>query len=256
MKKIMFMAAFMLLSCGTAFAQFANTSGSSTTKTRTISSTANTDTWSSLYFQWNPSSLVPDKGDNQSFTGLTLGYNHSISLMKTQPLFLEIGGALQYSFFSEEWDEDDWDSDDYDAPRNKWNMVSVKVPISVTYNWQVSDKVAIAPYLGLTMRLNVWGDQKVKFDGDFVDDVEDYYGKNSSQYETIEEAQESKNIFDKNDMGGKDATANRFQLGWQIGVNFKFNNKFYIGAAYGSDFMEYSKKVKISQPSITVGLIF
>lgn len=248
MKKIMIAAALVLLSCGTAFAQFTNTSSSSVSKARTGSTTANTDTWSSVYFQWNPSQLVPDKGDNQSFTALTLGYNQSISLMRTQPLFLEVGGALQYSFYSfDGLNPDDDDADDY--LKFKWNMVSLKVPVSLTYNWYVSEKVAIAPYLGLTLRFNVYGSQRYKFtDDDFKEYVEDRYGEDG-----VDELEESKSIFDKKDV---DDTANRFQLGWQIGVNFKFNNKWYLGAAYGSDFIEYSKKVKISQPSITAGLIF
>lgn len=265
MKKLLMMAAFALLSSANAYSQFANTNGSQAKK---ISSTANTAEWSSVYIQWNPSNFAVDvKGaDDQSFTAFTLGFNKAFGVMKSQPLFVEVGGALQYSFYSEDaMDEDDWeddlnhifrgDYDDYDLPQNKFGMLSLKIPVSLTYNWQASDIIAVAPYVGLTARLNLVGSTWTKFDSDFMDDADEDGGTRFDKG-WYEEMEESKNIFDKKDMGSKDATANRFQLGWQIGVNVKFNNKWYIGAAYGSDFSEFSKKTKISQPSITAGILF
>lgn len=247
----MLMAAFALLATGSAFAQFANSTGGA----KKTSTTANTSEWSSVYLQWNPSNFVKDvKGaDDQSFTAFTLGFNKAFSIMQNQPLFIEVGGAVQYSFYSEDAMDDDLDWDDYDVPQQKFGMLSLKVPVSLTYNWQVSDNLAIAPYAGLTARFNIVGSTWIKFDEDFMDDVKEY---RKSYYEELQKMEESKNIFDKDDMGDKDATANRFQLGWQIGVNFKFNNKWYLGAAYGADFSEFSKKTKISQPSITAGLLF
>ena len=258
----MLMAAFALLATGSAFAQFANSTGGA----KKTSTTANTSEWSSVYLQWNPSNFVTDvKGaDDQSFTAFTLGFNKAFSIMQNQPLFIEVGGAVQYSFYSEDaMDDDEWEDDlhylfgkdyeDYDMPKDKFGMLSLKVPVSLTYNWQATDNIVIAPYAGLTVRFNLVGSMWTKFDEDYVDDVKEY---RKLYYEEIQKQEESKNIFDKDDMGDKDATANRFQLGWQIGVNFKFNNKWYLGAAYGADFSEFSKKTKISQPSITAGLLF
>ena len=264
----MLMAAFALLATGSAFAQFANSTGGA----KKTSTTANTSEWSSVYLQWNPSNFVTDvKGaDDQSFTAFTLGFNKAFSILQDKPLFVEVGGAVQYSFYSEdnkEWkDEDDWEDhlyhlfgkeyEDYDMPKDKFGMLSLKVPVSLTYNWQATDNIVIAPYAGLTVRFNLVGSMWTKYDDGFIDDVNE--NGRSSYYDPgyYEKMEESKNIFDKDDMGDKDATANRFQLGWQIGVNFKFNNKWYLGAAYGADFSEFSKKTKISQPSITAGLLF
>lgn len=55
------------------------------------------------------------------------------------------------------------------------------------------------------------------------------------------------------DMGGTDATWNRFQIGWQIGLNARFNSKFLLGLSYGTDFSEIHKKGKIKTTSITIG---
>ena len=70
----------------------------------------------------------------------------------------------------------------------------------------------------------------------------------------------SMNYFDKDDMGGKKYTANRFALGYQIGVNVSFG-KYYAGVSYGSDFSDYmSEKLevdsKLQTTSVTVGVRF
>lgn len=256
MKAIKFFAVAALMAVSTgASAQFTNGGSPS------ASSSVNTDGWSSFYFQWNPSSLNSDNEhtDDQSFTGLTLGYSKAINIMQTSPLYLEIGAALQYSFYTiDPEDEDDYsidpeDEDDYyyyyylspstrsgssyysddyyyyDEGDIKWNMFSIKVPVSLTYDIQVSEGVSIAPYGGLTARFNLFGSKK---NGD----------------------SKSRDIFEKK--VGKSYVAKRFQLGWQIGANVKFNHQWFLGVSYGTDFSEIAKKTKISTTSITAGLIF
>lgn len=217
MKKLMLMAAVMLLSCGTAFAQFTNASGSS--KSSGSSTPLEVKEWTSLYFQYNPSWFVPKHGDNESFNGLTLGVSRAINVMQSQPLFVEIGGNVQFGFTNDMADSD-----------LKWKMLSIGVPVNLTYAWHVSDKFAIAPYLGLNMRLNLWGNI------------------------THDDFDDSLNIFDDDDVD--DLQHKRFQIGWQIGANFQFNNSFYIGAGYGTDFMEIFENCKIGRAYITLGLMF
>ena len=243
--KILAVAALLAVSTG-ASAQFTSSSSS-----KSSSTSVNTDGWSSVFFQWNPSTLKYDSkyADDQNFTGLSLGYSKGISIMETAPLYLEIGGVLQYSFYTIEPDDDDdyyyyyysratragsyyddyyyyGDGDD----KTKWNMLSIKVPVNLTYDFQVSDAVTIAPYGGLTARFNLFGNIK---NGD----------------------SKSQSIFDEKKVG-KDYVAKRFQIGWQIGANVKFNDKWFLGASYGTDFSEIAKKTKISTASITAGLLF
>ncbi|MBR5435263.1 MAG: outer membrane beta-barrel protein [Muribaculaceae bacterium] len=177
--------------------------------------------WSSLYLQWNPSTFVPKKGDDLSFTGLTFGYSKAVGISETTPLFIEFGAALQYSFKSEsgrDWEE-------------KFRMFSVKVSVNLVYDWQLpNSSVSIRPFAGLTLRGNISGKE--------IEEDDEY----KSEYD----------LFDKKDMDGE--PFKRLQIGWQIGANVAFNNKFYLGLSYGSDFSEICKNVKISTTSITVGM--
>ncbi len=40
----------------------------------------------------------------------------------------------------------------------------------------------------------------------------------------------------KENMGDKDLTWNRFQMGWHVGVGFQYK-PFYLGVHYGTDFI-------------------
>jgi hypothetical protein len=180
--------------------------------------------WSSVYFQYNPMTLAVDiQGyDDLSFNGFTFGYNKAYGIAGNTPLYIEVGGSLLATFYS-----DSEDGDDISV-----SMVSVKVPASLVYKWQVSNTVAILPYAGLTARFNVLG----KESSDNMDD--------------------DINLFDKKDMGSKDATWKRLQLGYQIGANVMFNNQWHLGLAYGSDFSEICKKEKFNTTSLTIGYDF
>ncbi len=218
MKKIMLAAAFVLLSCGTAFAQFTNASGS--TKSTGSSTPVEIKDWTSVYVQYNPSRFIPKNGDSESFNRFTFGVSRAINVMQSQPLYIEVGGNLQFGFTSE-----------FVGSELKWKMLSIGVPVNLTYAWHITNKFAIAPYFGFNMRVNVWGNL-----------THDDYDK-------------SLDIFDDDDVS--DALQHkRFQIGWQIGANFQFNDDIYIGAGYGTDFMEIFEKCKIGRAHITLGLMF
>lgn len=202
--------------------------------------------WQSMSVQWNPSSFSPEKGDSQSFTGLSLQYSKAFSVSRTTPFYIEVGVGLQYSFYSEDVYDDYYDyddywvkakagyydyDDDYSAEQN-FSMFSLKVPVSIVYKWDIpNSKVSLLPYAGLTVRYNISGNIKYE------------YGDNSNDL----------NVFKKSDMG---KAWNRLQLGWQLGVNARFSNTFYAGLAYGEDFSEISTKTKINTTTITLGWCF
>lgn len=109
---------------------------------------------------------------------------------------------------------------------NKIHYASLKVPVNVIYDFQIPNtKINIDPYLGIKFRGNVWGEYK---------DYED----------------ESYNLF------GDDLEWKRFQVGFNIGVKARFNNSFFIGIAYGSDFNEIAEDIKVNELSISAGLVF
>lgn len=191
-----------------------------------ISDQSKAPEWGSFYVQYNPMKFTQDLSgyDDLDFTGFTVGYDKLISIAGNTPVYLSAGGAVNAAFYSEsEGDEE-----------LSMTFVSAKIPVSLTYKWAVSDAVSILPYGGLYARFNVIGN--MKYDDGYDD-------------ETI-------SVFDKKDMGSSDATWKRMQLGYQIGVNVMFNDKWHLGLAYASDFSEVCKKCKFNTPAITIGLDF
>ena len=178
----------------------------------------------SVYVQYNPMTYVMDYSgaDDQNFNGFTIGYNHTVASFEGSNLSLELGGALLYSRWSDS-------EGDVDASINLW---ALKVPASLVYDWKVSDAVSIKPFAGFNLRFNLSA-KGIE---------EDDYDK------------EKINLMDKKDMGSKDATWGRVQFGWHIGTNVEFNNKWFLGVSYGSDFTEVCKKCKFSTVSITLGM--
>lgn len=199
----------------------------------------NVQAQNNVYFQWNPS-VVKDDGVSYHFTGMTLGYSRTFSFTPSAPFFLEVGGALQYSFGDEDLDyafsfKDDSFGYDFSITNLDITFVSVKVPVNLTYNWEVSDNFAIAPFVGITSRFNLWGNYNL------------FYKENGKPGSVS-----GNNMFSKKGLSG-----HRFQLGWHVGANFKFNKMFYIGGSYGTDFIDFDyEHSKVHTTSVTAGIIF
>lgn len=248
MKKIKFLAAaFMLAVCTTATAQFSNAKGGASTTT-----SVDTEGWSTLYIQYNPSTFsIDEKGaDDFNANAVSFGFNRAFGLSNSTPLFIETGLGLQYTW------SDDQSTDDEDI---KVSMLSFKIPVDLIYKFQIpNSSIAIMPYAGLNLRINAWGEQKIeeKDDDDddryrisragYYDDDDDYYYGNDK---------DKLNLFDKKDMG-KDYVWKRFQIGWHAGVKAKFGKSFMAGVGYGSDFSEICKKTTIGEWTIQLGYTF
>lgn len=258
MKKIKFFAVAAFLAVATsASAQFSN-SGTKSSSTSGIS----TDGWSSVWVEWNPSTMKIDRDnvDNESFTGFSLGYSQAFGITAGTPLFLEVGLGIQYSFKTRDMAEElDLDDDDleYVDPKAKFNLLSAKIPVNLMYAFQIpNSSVTLMPFAGVNLRYNISGKQKMEwnFDDEIIDYMEDEYGRDWREDLGFEE--EDINLFDKKDMGGEKNTWKRFQLGWHIGAKARISDKYLIGLSYGTDFSELSKKTKIATTSITLGYIF
>lgn len=151
--------------------------------------------------QYNPSTISIDVTgvDDEDFNAFTVGYNRAISISGSAPLYVELGGALQYSFKSKDMLDDLADQSDVDAdqlgkymdPKQKFNMLSLKVPVSIMYDWKVNNSnVHIAPFAGITMRYNIFGNKKMEynFDSDFKKKLIDEYGKRLSKSPSLRRA--------------------------------------------------------------------
>ena len=209
--------AFIGLATGTASAQFANSSSSSASAGSSIWTTVNTDGYNRIYVSYLPSKLkVSDSDGNIKMKGsFEAGYLRGIGLTSNVPLYLEVGGALQYRSYSEE---------DY-GYETKFNMLSLNIPVALTYRINVTDDFAVSPNFGFDFRVNVMGKEKVTEDGDELYDTD---------------------LF-------SDADWKRFQAGWHIGVGLDYR-ALHFGVQYGTDFNEIAEELKITNDNSTLNI--
>jgi len=195
--------------------------------------------WSTVWAEFNPSNLVYDisGADDQSVTGVSLGYSQAFNVIPNTGLFLEAGLGMQYTFYNED------ESVTYEGYKGKmeekFSMWSAKIPVNFMYKFAIGNSgFSLSPYAGLTLRYNFSAKikEEVTIDGE-------------SESETID-------LFKKSDMGGSDYTWKHFQLGWQVGLKAIIGNTVMIGASYGYDFNEIAKKTKLQTTSISLGVVF
>ena len=246
--KIKFLAlvAAMMIST-TSFAQF------SQSKNFSNSSNEISKGWNSLYVQYNSigtsyslssfndryddygdeyQKAIDNSGLSEKLNAFSIGYNRTINLTPSAPLYLEIGAALQYAFYSDEVGQEV-------TLKYTGNMLTAKVPVSLLYHVAIPNSdFAIEPFAGIDFKYNIIGTAK----------SEETYGKTKKE-EKID------NIFDKKDCDGH--PANRFQAGWHVGANFVYK-KAFIGVSYGKDFSKFHDDIdlKFNTLSATLGYRF
>ena len=231
--KIKSLLAVALLGCAlSASAQF--TGSGSKTGNPARARVADTNPYNRFSLSYDNTNLSANKKaegyfigeDDMSLNGFGIEYTHGFSVSKTLPMFIEAGIKVQMGFGSVDGDSK-YDAEDMTM---KQQQLSFSIPVNYTYRFNVGDQMNIAPYLGLNFKLHAMSRIKVEMDSDY----EDYYDDDESEWFSV---------FDKDDMGDKDATWNRFQMGWQIGVGFSYK-AFYIGLQYGTDFIPAYKYKK------------
>ncbi len=225
MKTKTLMAAAMLLFSSSAFAQFTSSSSSSD-----ISSG-----WNDVYVQYNimkngalsDVSKVDDDYDwiPSSINGFTVGYNRAISLTSSIPLYLLVGGAFEYNFKSADKSES-YEDTYYPyklSEELKGKTFSLKVPVSVTYHFDLGDKFALEPFAGLNLRYYFSASSSRKRSYTYTSSSgESLHGSETKDYDA----------FNKEDV---DKTANRFLIGCQIGVTAVIAKKFTATISYDRD---------------------
>lgn len=164
----------------------------------------------------------PDVEDNDSgsFLGFGVNYLHGFRLTGKLPLYLETGGSMKFMFYSDHQtmsmknEAGVWET--VEEYRQRIQTVTLIVPVNVAYKWQINDKWALVPYVGLDMKAHLSG---------WVTDI------------TIDENGEFRdvgNLFSngEDDMDGR--KWRRFQLGWNVGVRAEYRRVF-ASASYGTD---------------------
>ena len=253
--KIKFLAlvAAMMIST-TSFAQFSQSKSSSNSSNEIAKG------WNSLYVQYNSigtsyslssfndrdedygdeeQKAIDNSGLSEKLNAFSIGYNRAINLTPSTPLYLEVGAALQYAFYSDDYE----DYEDYDDfiyyYKFTGSMLTAKVPVSLLYHVAIPNSdFAIEPFAGIDFKYNIIGTAKVK-----------------SEHKTYTDEEKTDNIFDKKDCNGHQA--NRFQAGWHVGANFVYK-KAFIGISYGQDFSKFHDDIdlKFNTLSATLGCRF
>lgn len=250
--KIKFLAlvAAMMIST-TSFAQFSQSKSSSNSSNEIAKG------WNSLYVQYNSigtsyslssfndrnedygdeyQKAIDNSGLSEKLNAFSIGYNRAINLTPSAPLYLEIGAALQYAFYSDEVGQEV-------TLKYTGNMLTAKVPVSLLYHVAIPNSdFAIEPFAGIDFKYNIIGTAKREV-------TYKYYGETKKDEDKLD------NIFDKKDCDGHQA--NRFQAGWHVGANFVYK-KAFIGISYGQDFSKFHDDIdlKFNTLSATLGCRF
>ena len=252
MKKFKCLLTAMLLGCSTmSFAQFMNGSGSS------ASSSSDVEAWKGLRFSYHRvfTNHNFDDPDDLDMNGFSVDYEHAFKVAKKLPLFIQTGIGINFSRHSDSESE----SDEYYGytvgyeSKNSITQLGLNIPINLVYGVKINEQLAIKPYTGFYLRVNLMAKEKEEFTLNIPSEFEDYIDRSDYEYD------ESYNLFDKDDVnelyGSDDWKWNRVQFGWQIGATLDIS-KFNVGIGYALDFNEITEKTKTSKFMVKLGYNF
>lgn len=153
--------------------------------------------------------------------GFTLGYTKGLNVVKNLPLFVEVSGQLNYATYSESEGK----------AKARENLLAVSVPVNATYKVSFTNGLYVAPYAGIHFDLGLLYNDKFTYEGE----------------------SETENLYK-----GEDG-ANRFQMGYQAGVNLGYK-MVNLGVGYKGSFLpimgEGDYKVQTGGIVVTVGYNF
>lgn len=217
--KHFFVITAMLMST-TAFAQFTHSGG------RNQSSVEKG--WNSIYASYNMLKYSQEMFVyNKAYNGFSVGYDRAIGLISKIPLYVEIGGAIQYAGQNIKDNVGGY-------VKTTSNLLSVKVPVSILYRWNVANSNwSIIPKAGFDGRFNVLGKGK--------ETSSDYSHKftTTNRYNMFKEGENGEDGYNGlNALGDK---CRRFQVGWHVGANVEYKS-LLLGITYGADMNAFCKE--------------
>ncbi|MCQ2229871.1 MAG: PorT family protein [Bacteroidales bacterium] len=165
--------------------------------------------------------------DNTKLKGFELGYINGINVTNKLPIFLELGGQLTWTHANDEIAT---------GEELKHTFMSIAIPVNAAYKiaFASSENITIVPFIGPNFKFNLIGKEKGSILG--------------NEYDL--------SFLNKDDMGGKDNKASRFQVGMNLGVGVNISKLLYIGYHFQPDFADYLDGVKAKTNYITVGVNF
>lgn len=242
MKKFKCLLTAMLLACSTAsFAQFTNGGGGA-------GASSDVEAWKGLRFSYDRTFVNTDFSTGSfepDMNGFSFGYVQSFKIAKKVPIFFETGLGLNFARNSNEF-TDDYGNGAYETYKYNQTVLGLNIPLNVVYGVKINDMLAIKPYTGFYLRINVMAKEKDTYEWN------DGAGDSGSE-------DKSYNMFDKDDVLASNLFYakkwSRCQFGWQIGATLDIN-QFNVGIGYALDFNEIAEKTKTSKFAVTVGYNF
>lgn len=161
MKKFKCLLTAMLLGCSTmSFAQFMNGGGSS-------SSSSDVEAWKGLRFSYDRVFINQDfdDPDDLDMNGFSVDYEHAFKITKKLPLFIQTGIGINFSRHSDSESE----SDEYYGytvgyeSKNSITQLGLNIPINLVYGVKINEQLAIKPYTGFYLRINLMAKEKEEF---------------------------------------------------------------------------------------------
>lgn len=184
-----------------------------------------------IYTGYNLYTISPKDAANLSLSGVTFGYQVDFRVSESLPLYVGTGLDLRC----------DWGNKTEFAGqvgditgnfKNKYSFYNLNLPLNVSVRAPLSNGFYLTPMVGLNLRVQLSGKNKVEMNGVEISDV---------------------NLFDSDDMGG--GAFNRVQFGWHAGVKLNYQ-QFFVGAKFGTDFTKLHKNVGASSFLVTLGMNF
>ena len=173
------------------------------------------------HYGFNKEYYGNDKEQNPSFStnGLGLNYVHGFGLSKTLPMFLEVGGNINFGFYN---NKEAMLEDGYKFEyKEQFQNINLTIPVSFAWKFGISDNFYITPYTGINFKLNFLSKMREGATADGKTVWTDWVNM-------LKE--------DKENGVEKEAVWNVFQMGWHIGATFGWK-QFSLGLQYGVDFI-------------------
>lgn len=239
MKKLYSIILAFCLGIGCASAQFTTGGKSSSGFNQGGGNSANTESYNVFigsytfnHFGYSGSGTSDIPGIN--INGGKLTYLRGFGVSQNYPMFIETGANLFFGAGTQSYSVNfEYYGYSYSLDIvNTFMMASLSVPANFAYRVQINDFFSIKPYAGINAKVNLLG----KFYATSADETSDW-----------------------EDLYSGEGSWNRFQIGWQFGVDFEIAN-VVIGLSYGTDFIPAfnndNYKVNSSTFDLRFGYIF
>ena len=141
----------MLLACSTAsFAQFTNGGGGGGVS-------SDVEAWKGLRFSYDKTFTKIDinGAEDEDMNGFSFGYEHAFKVGKKLPFFIQTGAGINFARYKDDW------GDSYDSYEQKRSVLGLTIPVNVVYGIKINDMLAIKPYTGLYIRINLMAKEKI-----------------------------------------------------------------------------------------------